>query len=127
MGIAAGHVRHIMSPQRQRDPGQLPPLSCKNGGGKRSGHGVTSAAGTLKRRSGRLHVQPGADQAVGEIKVRRCLLLGHRFLGQRLPLRLAVGKLRAGDLRRKRMISQRFAVAVEIGVGPALGAAVRWR
>lgn len=56
------------------------------------------AKAVIKRRR---HVQLRADQPVGEIKIRRRLLLGDRLRVQRLPLRLAIGKLRAGDIRRE--------------------------
>lgn len=49
----------------------------------------------------RRYIELCANEAVGKIKVRRRLLLGDRRRVQPLPLRLAVGKLRAGDLRRE--------------------------
>ena len=78
------------------------------------------AKAVIKRRR---HVQLCADQPVGEVKVRRRLLLSDRLRVQTQPLRLAIGKLRAGDIRREtNNFPQRFTVAIEIGVGPALGA-----
>lgn len=72
---------------------------------------------------GRRHVQLCADESVGEVKIRRRLLLSDRLRVQRLPLRLAIGKLRAGDIRREtNNLPQRFTVAIKVGVGPALGA-----
>ena len=78
------------------------------------------AKAVIKRRR---HLQLRADQPVGEIKIRRRLLLGDRLRVQRLPLRLAIGKLRAGDIRREaNNLPQGFTVAIEIGIRPALGA-----
>ena len=71
----------------------------------------------------RRYIELCANEAVGKIKVRRRLLLGDRRRVQPLPLRLAVGKLRAGDIRRETNdLPQRFAIAIEIGVSPTLGA-----
>lgn len=105
----------------------VPPLSCKSGGVRKrtdSWSVLLSGRDIRQRKSGikgRRDIQLRANQTIGLIKVGGRLLLFNGARVQTLPLRLAVSKLRPGNVRRETDdVTKGFAIALEIGVSPAL-------
>ncbi len=112
----------------------VPPLSCKSGGVRKrtdSWSLLTGGRDIRQRKSGikgRRDVQLRANQTIGLIEVGGGLLLFNGARVQTLPLRLTVSKLRPGNVRRETDdVAEGFAIALEIGVSPALRPARRMR